>query len=226
MSQNKKVILLGGGNSISLGLQKNLWEKIKGNEIWSLNYGFLAMPYLPNKQVWVDIRFFEKNIDKLQKLSEQGVSLTARKHLKYAGLTERIELYEGTREQCNYYGREACSKGVIYYGRMGFCGMFALSLAVGCGYNNIFLLGYDFGTTSPIDKKTHFYQGLVKTMSTGVGRPEVYRNDKNKVKIEVNDFNIYTRETDVRITNVSLNSNIPFFRKIDYDTFFEELYAD
>ena len=225
MSQNKKVILLGGGNSISLGMQKNLWEKIKGNEIWSLNYAFLAMPYLPNKQVWVDIRFFEQNIDKLQKLSEQGVSLTTRKHNKYAGLTEKVELYECSREQTRYYGREACCKGVIYIGRMGFCGMFALSLALGCGYNNIFLLGYDFGTTTPIDKKTHFYQGLVKTMSTGVGRPEVYRNDKNKVKIEVNDFNIYTRETDVHITNVSPNSNIPFFRKIDYDTFFEELHA-
>jgi len=219
-----RVILIGGGYSVKEGVEKGLWDKIKGEHIWSCNYAFMAMPYLPKKEIWVDIAFYKNNIPAIQKLWEQGVELHTKKHPQYAGIVDHLFCYDSTRENKNYHGTKALEKKMIYYGKMGLSGMFALSLAIGYKFDEIYLLGYDFGTRSIKDINTHFYQDDLHVYSTGVTHPEVYRMPNNTVKqSEVEDFKVYTNEKDIKIFNVSLNSNIPYFDKLSYDAFFERL---
>jgi hypothetical protein len=93
------------------------------------------------------------------------------------------------------------------------------------GYKKIYLLGYDFGTSSTSDTNTHFYQDFLSVPSSGVRNPGVYRQNNNHVKKEVNDFNYYHQFKGVTIYNVSTQSNINSFVKISYQTFFEYLNA-
>ena len=107
---------------------------------------------------------------------------------------------------------------------MGLSGMFALSLAVAEGYEEIYLLGYDFGTTVLTNKNTHFYQNnMPHVYSTGMNHPEVYRMPDNKVKREVEDFKVYLNTPNLKIWNVSMVSNIPYFDKISYQDFYTKL---
>ena len=159
----------------------------------------------------------------MQKLHEQGVPLFTKAHNKYAGVREFLTQYGTTRERDKYYGKNAINKNLIYYGGMGLVGMFSLSVAIASSYDTIYLLGYDFGTTNITNNFTHFYQNDLKVFSTGVNHPEVYRNASNKVKREVEDFSVYLAEKDVKIWNVSPESNIYQFDKIAYETFFEDI---
>jgi len=216
----KTLILLGAGNSIKEGIDKGLWDKIKHIEKWSLNSMFKIMPYLPNREIWVDKKFFEQTVVELQKLSQKGVKMITRNNTRYAELDSIIQ-YEGTREILKW-NKE---KKVLYMGQMGLTGIFALSLAIIEGYEEIYLLGYDFGNTSIKDKQTHIYQDKLKELkiySTGSGNPEVYRNDKDQVKNEVEDFNVFLQEK-TKIYNISLTSNINCFEKLSYDEFFSRI---
>lgn len=215
----KQVILLGGGASVKEGINKGLWDKIKGHEIWSLNYGFMTMPYLPNREIWIDISFFRNNIVELQKLSEKGVPIVVKKHMQYADF-DMITQYNASRDKRNYFGKDAIKKNMIYSGSMGLVGIFALSLAIAENYNLIYLLGYDFGTKSLKETFTHYYQDELKVQSSGVGRPVVYRLKNDNLKKEVTDFELYTKEEGVDIYNVSMNSNIPYFSKVTWEDFF------
>ena len=230
----KEVIIVGGGASVKDGIALDLWKKIEGKNIWSLNYAFMTMPYLPSRQVWVDISFFKNNQDMLQNLWKQGVEMVAKKHRQYADLWE-IQTYEQTRLKTGYKGKDAF-RGVeqphIFLGRMGMCGTFALSLAVAEGYDMIYLLGYDFGTPDFGDKNTHYYQDQVKVRSTGVGNINVYRggdkSNKSNVKTDIQDYDVFMPSLDSgeEIINESLRSHLYQFPKISYEQFFERLNED
>lgn len=238
----KAVVLVGGGYSIRQGLDLGLWDKLKHQdiEVWSLNHAFRVMPYLPSREIWIDISFFQKNIDDIEKLWKQGVKLHARGNQRYANLNhslgEAIKPYEVTRERAGYKGQYPLKDltPFLFAGRMGLVGLFALSLAVAEQYPSIYLLGYDFGTTNIDNTKTHFYQDELdvgdssakknKYFSTGVGKPLVYRDKRNKeVKGDVRDFEVYLREPGIKIYNVSPQSNIPYFQKLTYPEFFERI---
>ncbi len=217
----REVIIVGAGASLKNGIEKNLWVKIKGKTIWSCNSIFKIMPYLPTRELWVDRKFFELTISELQVLGQKHkVELVAKKDPRYAIIPEIIQ-YEGSRLP------ETCSKEkkILYTGRIGLVGLFALSLAVYEDYERIWLLGFDFGPTSLTDTNTHVYQDKIKELniySTGAGRPVVYFRKDGKIKDEVNDFKFYLKDKE-KIINVSPNSNIPFFEKIDCDTFFKRI---
>lgn len=222
----KSVIILGGGSSVKEGIEKGLWEKIKDKEVWSLNYCFKAMPFLPKKQLWVDIDFFTKELDNLQNLYRQGVELITRDHLKFAYIQE-IKRFNTTRELVKYHGKQSLAKNEIFYGSMGLVGMFALTYSICLGYKNIYLLGYDFGSPSINHKLTHWYQeeaAKLQIHSSGLGRPEVYiQKQDGSINRFVEEFNVYKQETDVNIYNVSKISHITAFNKIDYNEFFNIL---
>jgi hypothetical protein len=203
------VIIIGGGASVSEGIELGLWEHIKGQEVWSLNYAFKSMPYLPTKQLWVDTTFFRNNTLALENLAKQGVECHVKKNDKYVFLNNLIQ-HETT--------RKPEEKDKTYIGGLGFCGMFALSLAVKGQYKRIFLLGYDFGTPNQGDTNTHFYQGKVDYISTGVGRPQVYLNTFTTPKKDVKEFDLYK---DYPVYNVSMRSHISSFPKITYEEFFK-----
>jgi len=215
MTKKQRVIVVGGGDSIRKGIQKGLWEKIKGEEIWSCNYAFMSMPYLPQKEIWVDVKFWKDNCDKLQELFKQGVEMVSRVHNTWKTV-EGIDTYLSTREASH------ANENTIFYGRMGLSGAFALGKAVKDKWAEIYILGFDFGSASLEEKQTHYYQGILNVQSTGMGRPEVYRMPDNRLKREVEDFKEYLVEG-VKIINVSPQSNIPYFEKIDYDEFFRRL---
>ena len=227
----KSVIIIGGGASVQIGTKLDLWNKIQGLEIWSLNSVYKCMPYLPTAQFWVDVDFFKHDIVDLQALYNKGVKLVSKEHVRMVGLKGVIEQWPTSREIDKYYGKEAISKHMIYYGRMGLCGMFALSYAIANGYDRIFLLGYDFGSTSLNNKLTHWYQEDMKDKniySTGAGKPEVYLQSHNDGQTNpfVEDFGVYAKETDIQIFNISLASNINYFPKLSYTDFLEIINAN
>ncbi len=173
------------------------------------------MPYLPDRELFVDLSFFNNNISNLQKLAEQNVRIDSKAHSKYNGI-KQINQHITSREATDY-GKK------IYIGRMGLVGFFALSLAIKEGYKEIFLLGYDGGTSKAGDTKTHCYQGEINVISSGVGNPNVYRKPNGELKDELKDFEIYLQEKDVQIWNVSMESNINCFPKIGSTEFFERI---
>lgn len=158
--ENKTVILLGGGKSISEGIELGLWEKIKDFEIWSINFGFMTMPYLPQREVWTDISFFRNNISALQELHEKKVKLYCKWHHKYDNFPQ-INTVKCARSL-------PLSPDKMYIGEMGLSGFFALGLATREKYSFIFCLGYDFGSDT---NKTHYYQDDIKVESTGLESP-------------------------------------------------------
>ena len=220
------VILCGAGTSVKEGLDLDLWNQIKGKgDIWSINFAFMTVPYLPTREIWVDYNFFKNNIDALQDLSHKGVEMIAKANPKYAGIP-MINSYNTTRERAKYAGKEGIEKNLMFVGTQGLSGVFALSIAVAMGYKNIFLLGFDYGIPFNASDKTftHYYQKELNVNSSGFKHPENYlTNDLQTVKKDVADFEVYLKETDVKIWNVSLGSHIPYFDKISYLTFFEIL---
>ena len=212
----KSCILLGGGASISEGIALGLWDKIKESDVWSLNFAFLTTPFLPKREIWVDVAFFRNNMDKLQSLYVKGVKCYAKKHPKYADIPE-ITTFETTRDP-----NESDKK--MFISRMGLSGFFALSLAVKEKYEVIYLLGFDWGQIEG-EKNTHYYQGKINVQSTGMGHPELYRCPNGAIKDEIKDFEIFLKEPS-KIYNVSPKSHIPYFERIDYPTFFKLLEND
>lgn len=192
------LIIVGSGPSIKRGIKKNLWKKIKYKEIWSINDNFKKMPYLPEKEVWVDKKFFDNNKTQLLNMESNGVKLIARNcyriiqgneiipnkvESQYKTYKNRITLYDTYKD----INKEKTNK--YFRGRLGSSGIFALSIATKRNYGNIFLLGYDWAGN-------------------------IY-NEEN-----VKDFKIYNTDN---IYNVSTKSNIPYFQRIDYEVFFDVL---
>lgn len=225
----KEVIIIGGGNSVRQGIDLDLWNKIKGKNTWSLNYSFRSMPYLPTREIWIDHAFFTHNVDDMLGLWKQGVNMVTKTNNRYAlqyhDFGEAITQYQTTRERKAYKGKPVLKDltPFIFCGRMGLTGIFALSLAVAEGYDLIYLLGYDFGTVDIKNSQTHFYQGKLEVWSTGVGKPTLYRSKHNIVGKDIKDFEVFKQESETKIVNVSPESNIKYFEKIDYPQFFERL---
>jgi len=222
---SKTCILVGGGKSVRTGISSNLWEEIKGQEIWSLNYAYKLMPYLPTRQCFVDYNFFRNNEDDLHDLASKGVPIHAKKNSKLNHIDSKFIKQYNTVRQKVFRGRTALvepPEAHLFVGTMGLVGCFSLSLAIAEGYDIIYLLGYDFGVTSYTDKDTHWYQDKISVKSTGVGNPNVYWN-KETIKKEVTDFDVYLQVPDLKIYNVSMLSNINAFPKITYQEFYKQV---
>jgi hypothetical protein len=206
---NKEVIILGGGYSIKEGIEKGLWTYINKNniDVWSLNYAFLTMPFLPSKQLWTDFSFFLTCQKELLRLEKVGVELVSRTFgTVYKDFN--IKTYDWSLEKVD---------DKIFIGKMCLVGTFALSLAEKLNYEKIYLLGYDFGTSSLEDRNTHYY------LNKDIRRPYLkgtYREKNGSLKDSIKDYKNFNAE---KIINVSLQSNIPYFKKIGYDEFFREI---
>jgi hypothetical protein len=209
----KECIIIGGGTSVLEGIEHRLWERIAKREIWSINFAFRTMPYLPKRQVWVDTTFFRNNMEDLESLSIAGVECHTKKHGIYNNIPAIIQ-HEVTREENN--------PDKLYIGLMGLSGMFALALATKEQYDTIYLLGYDFGTNSKANTTTHYYQNTdIKYTSNGVGNPGVYLTDTG-VKKDVKLFDYFLKFPS-KIYNVSPSSNIQSYEKITYNDFFSKI---
>ena len=188
-----RVVILGGGYSIKEGIKKGLWTILNKNnlDVWSLNYAFLTMPFLPNKQLWIDFAFFLTCKKELLKLEKKNVKLVSRTF----GTVYRdfnIKTYDWSRKK---------EKDKLFVGSEKLLvGTFALSLAEELKYKKIYLLGYDFGTTSIDDRNTHYY------LNKNIRRPSLkgaYRREDGSLRDSINDYKIFNpygdRQIHVRI---------------------------
>jgi len=213
------VIIIGGGYSVKEGIDKQLWDKIqhKGIDVWSVNFSHMFMPFNPSVQIWADIGVWTKGRTELIELHSKGTELICK---NYAGYDNNyfINKYDVTPFI------EKSSETNIFIGRMGLSGVFALSLAISRKYENIYLLGYDFGSTHIRNNNTHWYEDLNEDINAGsYGRSGIYWAGENKIRDEIKDFDIIKKHTKVEVYNVSLTSNIISFPKLSYDEFYKRI---
>ena len=206
-----RVVIVGGGYSIKEGIEKGLWSNLNKNnlDVWSLNYAFLTMPFLPNKQIWVDFAFFLTQQKEILKLGKRGVKLVSRTFgTVYKDFN--IKTYDWSRKK---------EKDRLFIGSEKLLvGTFALSLAEELKYKKIYLLGYDFGTTSINNRNTHYY------LSDNIRKPSLkgaYREEDGSLKNSIKED--YKKFNSDNIINVSMQSNIECFKKINYEDFFKEV---
>jgi hypothetical protein len=209
------LVLVGAGASVREGIEQGLWWNLRRQNVWSLNYAFKVMPFIPSAQVWRDLGVWAENQNELLRLYNRGCCLYTKKLNDYATRPE-IRTYGEDREV--FHGREGVRKDKIFIGRMGLTGVFALSLAIAKGYDRVFLLGYDFGSSSFTDKDTHFYEGL----NSEEGQPNIYLTSDGLPRSEVEDFDRFLVDG-VEIFNVSPRSHIGSFPKIEYSEFFRRI---
>lgn len=213
-----QVILIGGGASLKPYLPK-LKEKLKGKFVIGLNFSheFIDSTF----SCFVDKTFYKNNSNKLKNLP----LIVGKKH---SGLkivhpyyhNKRITKLDNTilLPATNTYDRSLKS-GVF---KSSLVGVFSLSIAIYLIENGVcYLLGYDYGS---LDKKkrvnnkieTHFYQD--KLNHRGIGKVNFYTKSKQE-KL----FGCFKKLKGIEVINVSPQSNLEVFPKMDYDTFFKRL---
>jgi hypothetical protein len=212
----KEVIIVGGGYSIKEGIEKGLWEKIKDKNVWSLNFAFNFMPFIPTKQIWADTSVWEKCKNEILELHNKGTQLVCR---NYGGYEEYpfIERYNTSED--TYLGSKATD--TLFIGSMGLVGVFALSYAAKLQFDNVYLLGYDFGAPNTETWNTHFYQAESEINAGAYGDSKIYWDGLRTVRKGVHEFKKFKDDLGYTIYNVSKISNIPHFEKISYEDFFD-----
>jgi len=230
----KQAIILGGGCSVLEGIDKDLFSKLKDKFIIGLNYSH----HFVDSTCWmyVDDTYYLNEIKYLEKLP----LTVGRLHTNVPTKPNNIELITASK-----YVRD-CHHGVY---SATLTGLFALSLAIYIlDEGEIFLLGFDNSSQKGEDKDslvhdsqgralTHFYQyGNIISRYTGkpltlkhrgIGKVNWYQatqleNNKRISRAE-HEYGVYKNENNVKIWNVSPNSKIPTFEKINYSTFFNKL---
>jgi len=224
-----RLIIVGGGNSISEGIKLGLWDKLKYEYTFGINSAIYFMK--PTVPVWGDWWFYKENKKELDKypltIGMFDGKIGNGKFHKCQKNANLIMLNTNNK----YHGVDSWEKG--FYSR-ALSGLFSLTLGIALGFKEIYLLGFDFGE---INNKTHFYQAktLEKQkigksyknghLQCGIGkdsngnyRTGVYNNNVNQY------FNVYKQVSpQITIYNVSLLSKINTFEKISYNEFFKNL---
>lgn len=224
-----RCIIIGSGNSIRRGDYKTrtadlpIWNLIKDEYTiginWSKNY------FDSTILLYTDYQFWQQEKESLEKLplvisSQDGFyGKELNKPFKQIYKFKNIYLLPFN---STYAGFDSWKKG--FYSRK-LSGLFAISLAINLGFKEIYLLGMD---CCAIDNRTHFYQGdsnagiknINNIISTGVGLDS---NGQYKTSI-YNNKNINSNyepflNEDINIYNVSPESKITIFQKINYSKF-------
>ena len=105
--------------------------------------------------------------------------------------------------------------------------MYSLTLAITLGFKTIFLLGAD---GKEINGKTHFYQGLIDPKDKrwhGVGKKQTgYKTSTYNDPDKINNrwYAPFQDLEGITIYNVSPESAIDVFLKIDYTTFYKQVH--
>lgn len=255
---NKRCIIIGSGASVRQNLWNTsienlpIWKAIKDEVTIGLNFSYKW--FTSTIQMFADYHFYMAEREKLDKLSlvigkqdpHIGVKKVNGKFLCEPG--KNLYLLPPNKKKMinnkkiSYWGKDSWKNG-FYDGTL--VGIMALTFAIACGFDEIFLLGFDCNAT---DKKTHFYEGdKEKTGYISIKFPEVHnpnqirRIEKSGVGIKWNEnkkiyeyntsvynqnmnewFKVYIPELErIQIWNVSPNSAITIFPKMTYDAFYQ-----
>lgn len=241
-----RVVILGAGASMREGKwntpisEMPLWSVIKQECTFGINSIFEF--FTPTVTTFIDYYFHQANKKKLDNLP----LIIGKDHPNpdKSPIGDNLILLPVSNK---YYGKKSfeqvlkkTSEGHKIQRAGFYCsqltGLFSLTLAIALGFQDIYLLGFDFGE---IDGKTHFYQEsslkkqevgkIIKEdgeINCGIGRDKngnfrtsCYSNDKPE-----DLFNVYKGALkNVNIYNVSPDSKINTFPKISYETFYKHL---
>ncbi len=211
-------IIIGGGHSINDGLALGLKKKIKNKFIIGCNYSFRHFD--TTLICFYDRKFYHPKPEEIKNnpmIYDELKTLPLLAGINFNGMEEfqlpnTLLFKKATvRNQNPLKQGFYCGKGI------GLTGIFALDLASFLlDYKGvIYLLGFDWTTNKK--QPTHYYTKQ-EINHRGVGWVASYQIQKpNK------QFMFFKKESNLKIYNVSLNSNINEFEKIDYTTFFSKL---
>ena len=233
----KSCVIIGGGASIKDGLKKDLWSKLEG--LFTMSCNFAVYHYTGTVATYIDKGTYNDNA----KFREHPL-IVGRYDKEIIERPPRVKPNLIMLKIHNrYWGRDGIKRNQIYSG--GLTGGWSMSLAISLGVTRLFLLGFDFGNINreyedvtnkkiqtPLEgnnikniieednKKlrfiTHYYHGE-NIEHRGMGLINWYRAHRPGEAFL--DFKLNT--PDIEILNVSPNSNIDTFPKINYDAFFE-----
>jgi len=228
--KNSRLIIIGGGNSISEGINSGLWDALSTECTFGINS--LIYFFKPTIPFWGDWYFYKKNKEELDKyplvIGMFDGKIGNGKNFKCPKGSNLLMLPTSS----EYYGENSWEKG--FYSR-NLTGLFSLTVGIALGFKKIYLLGMDF---CEVNGKTHFYQKdsfekqeigkIIKpggTVVCGIGKDDrgFYRTGTyNKPASEL--YNKFKKVNEnVKIFNVSPESKIDIFPKITYKEFFKTL---
>ena len=230
----RELIICGGGYSIKEYLPQ-LKEKLTNKFVISLNKSIEVFPtstFLSCVDIETFYKTYTSELQKYPLIICRDFEDKSKNKLVNSVFLKTVEKFDRT-----------LKTGV--YGSY-LAGLFALSLAIYLiNEGNVYLLGFDGGSissdledvTNKLDsinakskqrciiqkddkyyrRYSHFYQGQIE--HRGIGKVDFYtKNDKiNKV------FTPFVNETQCKIYNVSPQSNLIVFSKIDYTTMFAQM---
>lgn len=215
----KEIIIIGGGKSIQEGISLGLKEKLKDKFVVACNYSFL---HFPHTFLTCSDREFYQTTDLTEhpniseQLKKEPLIITCMKKSESLIVHPNTILVKKNRN----YNKNPLKEGFIWV----LTGLFALHLTELFEVERIFLLGFDWNKRKPeeVDRKNyngyadfniHYYKDKIKHI--GSKKVGFYENHNP------NKYFSYFKKS--KIYNVSLNSNIRNFPKIDYNQMFKLL---
>lgn len=212
-----EVIIIGGGASINIGISLGLKDKLQDKFVIACNYAYKHFPF--TFMAFTDENFYlpanakehpYKNPDIYEELKSIPliIGINHGKNKEFALPNTILFKHKSFLKQ-----NTKASEG--FYTRNFLTGIFALSIT--CFLLNykgiIYLLGFDW--TKDPTKPTHYYS-KEEINHRGIGYTNSYLSHKSS-----HIFDCYSMFKDIKIYNVSLNSNIDSFEKISYEKMFE-----
>jgi len=228
-----QIVIIGGGRSINDGLPR-LKKELKGKFVIATNYAYKYFPF--TVLCFCDYKFYKEEKDNIE-----SFPLLIANKTQFSGRRIKNPNMIYLPVNPSVYTRDL-SKGVY----KGITGIFSLSIAIYLldriedEKKEIFLLGMDFGCIKKegdkivngkpviddikgVNRKylikgkyralTHFYDK--ELTHQGSSKIDYYYNHSPR-----NIYKPFDAVKDIKIWNVSPESRIPNFEKIDYLTFF------
>jgi len=215
----KEVIIIGGGPSIKMGINLGLKEKIKNKFVVACNFACHhfknTFTIFADKKVWngklLGSNLAYTDTRHIEIIRKQPLLITIKKSNMPSMPANVIVL----KKSHSYEKENSVKKGFLL---PKLTGIFALEVACFLlDYSGkIFLLGYDWPKGKDGETETHYYSDK-EINHKGQHLVHHYNNTKPK-----KHFDIFLKNHP-KIYNVSPNSNITCFEKINYPTFFSKI---
>jgi len=202
----KQLIIIGGGKSISEGIELGLWEALKDRFTIGCNYAYRYLDC--TILTYVDPKFQNKNWSGINniplKVSRNGSDMPKMSNVYYI-------------PNSTIYHREAKIREGLYSKFL--TGVFSLSLAIKLlDIGEIFLLGYDSNTVFKKDGARLIFDNNFHSIDEW--HQKVNYNSLPKYR---NMFEVFRSEKKCKIYNVGKKSQLQTFDKITYLDFFDKL---
>jgi hypothetical protein len=220
MEKIQEIICIGGGLSIQKGINLGLKEKIKDKLVIATNYSYKHFPH--TLLAFIDKEFYTPNYAKKEPDKYPDIYEELKKEPLIIGLEKNNGIKEFLLPNTIIID---CPKKELKEPYL--TGIFALCIAETLEPKQIFLLGFDWDKRDPKTIPTgkdynpnsnldiHYYKKEIQ--HKGLGYVGFYENwNPNNLFKHFND-------SKCKIFNVSPNSNILNFEKIDYTTFLSKI---